>query len=70
MTKPMKYRELTRLLREAGITFLRQGKGDHEVWSAPGLERPVIVTSTREVSPAVTRNALRAIEELERTRED
>lgn len=69
MTKPMKYRELTRRLREAGITFQRQGKGDHEVWSAPGLSRPVIVTSTREVSPAVTRNALKAIEEIEKTKE-
>ena len=25
-------KELKRLLREAGCTFVRQGKGDHEIW--------------------------------------
>lgn len=63
MVKPMKYRELTRLLREAGFTS-EQGKGDHEKWSAAGLSRPVIITQTREVSPGLTRKALQAIEEV------
>jgi hypothetical protein len=26
------YRDLTRLLREAGYEFKRQGRGDHEIW--------------------------------------
>ncbi len=28
-------REVRRLLTEAGCTFYRQGKGDHEIWSSP-----------------------------------
>lgn len=32
-------RELERLLRQAGCTFVRQGKGDHEIWYSPLTER-------------------------------
>lgn len=64
MVKPMKYRELVKLLRDAGFSR-EEGKGDHEKWTAPGLSRPVIITQTREVSPGVTRNALKAIAEKE-----
>lgn len=27
--------DLKRLLREAGCSFVRQGKGDHEIWYSP-----------------------------------
>lgn len=60
----MKYRELAALLTSAGFTA-SQGKGDHEKWTYPGIDRPVIITQTREVSPAVVRNALKAIEKKE-----
>lgn len=66
MVKPMKYRELAKRLREAGFTPV-PGKGEHERWSYPGIDRPVIITRTREVSPAVTRNALKAIAKKEQT---
>lgn len=62
MTKPMKYRDLTALLREAGFTA-RLGKGDHEVWTAPGIGRHVVLTLTREVSPGLVRKALKVIAE-------
>lgn len=55
----MKYRDLTKLLRDAGFTS-RQGKGDHEMWSNGSVK--VVITQTREVSPKVTRDALNAIE--------
>jgi predicted RNA binding protein YcfA (HicA-like mRNA interferase family) len=29
------YRDLVRLLREAGCEFVRQGKGSHEIWYSP-----------------------------------
>ncbi|MEJ0093113.1 MAG: type II toxin-antitoxin system HicA family toxin [Methylocella sp.] len=29
------YRKLRSLLTEAGCTFVRQGKGSHEVWHSP-----------------------------------
>lgn len=63
MTKPMKYSEMVKLLKGAGFTQ-SQGKGDHEKWSHPNLSRPVIITQTREISPAVTRNALKAMKEV------
>ncbi|MEJ5929201.1 type II toxin-antitoxin system HicA family toxin [Corynebacterium sp. H128] len=63
MTKPMKYRDLTKLLHKAGFSKTRKGKGDHEVWEHPNLPRPVIITATREVSPGVTRQALKAIDQ-------
>lgn len=55
----MKYRDLTRLLREAGFTS-RAGKGDHEVWANGAIS--VSITRTTEISPGLTRKALKAIE--------
>lgn len=59
MTKPMKYRELANLLQAAGFTA-RDGKGDHEVWRNGSVT--VTIVTAREVSPAVVRDALKAIE--------
>jgi hypothetical protein len=33
------YRDLIELLREAGCTFVREGKGDHEIWFSPITRR-------------------------------
>lgn len=60
MTKPMKYRELAGLLTAAGFTS-RPGKGDHEVWRCGSVT--VTIVTAREVSPAVVRDALKAIKE-------
>ena len=59
MTKPMKYRELAKMLEAAGFTS-RQGKGDHEVWRNGQVT--VTITQARVVSPAIVRDALKAIE--------
>jgi hypothetical protein len=32
-------RELKRLLAEAGCTFQREGRGDHEIWYSPITRR-------------------------------
>jgi HicA toxin of bacterial toxin-antitoxin, len=32
-------RDLTRLLKEAGCVFVRQGRGDHEMWYSPISKR-------------------------------
>jgi frataxin-like iron-binding protein CyaY len=29
------YRDLIELLRKAGCTFVREGRGDHEIWLSP-----------------------------------
>lgn len=31
------------ILREHGCEFVRQGKGDHEIWRSPHASRPVVV---------------------------
>ena len=33
------YRETRRLLLDAGCSFVRQGKGDHEIWHSPITNR-------------------------------
>jgi len=60
MTKPMKYRNLARLPRDADFSS-RPGKGDHEVWTGPRGVQTVVVRDT-ECSPKVTRDALAAID--------
>lgn len=35
--------DVRELLAANGCTFLRAGKGDHELWSCPGAARPVVV---------------------------
>lgn len=37
--------ELIRLLREAGCTFVRHGRGDHDVWYSPIVQRNFVVDS-------------------------
>lgn len=59
MVEGMKYRELAKLLKDAGFVK-RQGKGDHEVWRCGSVS--VSITHTRTVSFGVTRKALKAIE--------
>jgi predicted RNA binding protein YcfA (HicA-like mRNA interferase family) len=29
------YRDLIRMLKESGCVFMRQGRGDHEIWFSP-----------------------------------
>lgn len=61
MTKPMKYRDLVRMLRDAGFDLVPgRGKGDHEVWEGPGGVKAVLVRDT-ECSPGLTGQALDAI---------
>lgn len=55
----MKYRDLVKLLSQAGFTS-RDGRGDHEVWSKG--PHTVVLTQTREVSPGLVRKALNAID--------
>lgn len=37
------YRELCEALRDGGCYFLKEGKGDHEIWFSPITNRNVIV---------------------------
>ncbi len=53
-------RELKKLLREAGCTFERQGKGDHEIWYSPITNHRFVVDGnipSRHLANAVLRQA-------------
>lgn len=36
-------RAVRKILIEAGCTFLRQGRGDHEIWTGPRAPKPFTV---------------------------
>jgi predicted RNA binding protein YcfA (HicA-like mRNA interferase family) len=65
VVKPMKYRDLAKLLKQAGF-LPRQGKGDHEVWAKGAIQ--VVLTQTREISPGLVRKAPKAIDATEEQR--
>lgn len=59
MVKPMRYKAIVALLRDAGFAP-RQGKGDHENWSNGPFR--VTITQPRDVSPGLVRKVLQTIE--------
>lgn len=43
-----------------GCVFVRQGKGDHEIWRSPHVERPVVVDGkmmSRHTANAILKQA-------------
>lgn len=66
MVRPMKYREVARLLEKAGF-IPRHGRGDHEKWTAPD-GRHVTIRYQQEASPGVVRQVLKAIKTEEEGR--
>lgn len=53
-------KQLRKLLAAHGCRFLRQGKGDHEIWLCPGGKRPIVVDNkimSRTTARAVLKQA-------------
>jgi len=50
------YRDVIRLLREAGYELKRQGRGDHEIWWNPRTR--VHVTVDRKLKSRFTANGI------------
>jgi predicted RNA binding protein YcfA (HicA-like mRNA interferase family) len=50
------YRDLVRLLRDAGYELKRQGRGDHEIWWNPRTN--VHVTVDRKLKSRFTANGI------------
>ncbi len=50
------YRDVVRLLRDAGYEFKRQGRGDHEIWWNP--RTGVRVTVDRKLISKFTANGI------------
>lgn len=40
------YDQLIKILKQYGCTFLRQGKGSHEIWNSPITQKPFPVAYT------------------------
>ncbi len=52
--------KLKKVLREAGCYFVRQGKGDHEIWYSPITKRFFVVDSkirSRHTANAILKQA-------------
>ncbi len=52
--------KLKKILQEAGCYFVRQGKGDHEIWYSPITKRYFVVDSkikSRHTANAVLKQA-------------
>ncbi|MDV2993253.1 MAG: hypothetical protein N4J56_002907 [Chroococcidiopsis sp. SAG 2025] len=52
--------DLKKLLSEAGCYFIRQGRGNHEIWYSPITERNFVVDSSiksRHTANAVLKQA-------------
>lgn len=53
-------REVKKLLKQAGCTFARQGKGDHEIWYSPITDHYFVVDGkipSRHLANAVLKQA-------------
>jgi len=46
MAASLSYRELRKLLEEAGCILVRQAKGSHEIWRSPHNPKPFPVPTT------------------------
>ncbi len=60
----MKYRELTRKLRQNGCEFLRYGKGSHTIWINPetGGKTTIPDWGSRDLSTGTLHKILRDLE--------
>lgn len=53
-------RQLKALLLKHGCEFVRMGKGDHEIWSSPHAEKPVVIDGkmmSRHTANAIIKKA-------------
>ena len=53
----MKYRALLRVFQRHGVTFIRHGRGDHEIWGVG--ECSTTVVRANEIAPGTLRNIQR-----------
>ena len=50
------YRDVIKLLKEAGFEFKRQGRGDHEIWWHP--QNRIHLTIDRKLRSKITANEI------------
>lgn len=52
------YRTLVKVLEQDGFTFNRQ-RGDHLIYTKPGLKRPLVIPMYQQVPMFIIKNLLR-----------
>ncbi|MDY7528383.1 MULTISPECIES: type II toxin-antitoxin system HicA family toxin [unclassified Cryobacterium] len=55
MTKPQKYRDVTKFLRSQGWFLLRPGKGGHQIWVSEDETQTITIPGHKELSAGVVR---------------
>jgi predicted RNA binding protein YcfA (HicA-like mRNA interferase family) len=56
--RPIDYRRLVGFFEQEGFTFNRQ-RGDHLIYTKPGVKRPVVIPMYKEVPVFIIKNLLR-----------
>ena len=56
--QPVPSQTLVRIFEKDGFTFARQ-RGDHLIYTKPGIKRPLVIPTYRAVPVFVIRNLLR-----------
>jgi predicted RNA binding protein YcfA (HicA-like mRNA interferase family) len=56
--RPVAYRTLARVFEQGGFTFSRQ-RGDHLIYTKPGVKRPLVIPIYPEVPVFIIKNLLR-----------
>jgi len=61
MTKivPIHYKKLAKVFKLEGFKFQRE-KGDHLIYTKPGISRPIVIPKYKEIPVFVIKNNLRA----------
>lgn len=59
--QPVHYSDLVRVFEKDGFTFVRQ-RGDHLIYTKPGLKRPLVIPAYRSVPVFIIKNLLRTAE--------
>lgn len=56
---PIHYQKLVKVFELAGFRFKR-AKGDHLIFTKPGISRPIVIPKYKEIPVFVIKNNLRA----------
>jgi predicted RNA binding protein YcfA (HicA-like mRNA interferase family) len=57
--RPVHYTVLTAVFEQEGFTFNRQ-RGDHLIYTKPGVARPLVIPAYHEVPVFIIKNLLRS----------
>ena len=56
---PISWRRLERVFLKAGLVFVRQEGTSHRFYSKPGMERPVVIPTYKEIDVEIIKANMR-----------